>query len=53
MVGVFKGFSDPALLQIRNSLLILALHDEEWVLWLDADVKEMPANTLEEWVGNV
>jgi Anp1 len=31
----------------RNQLLFRALDDEEWVLWLDADVIEYPPNIVE------
>jgi peptide chain release factor subunit 1 len=31
----------------RNQLLFRALDDEEWVLWLDADVIEYPADIVE------
>jgi hypothetical protein len=31
----------------RNNLLFRALDDEEWVLWLDSDVVEYPANIIE------
>src|SRR5437763_639348 len=31
----------------RNHLLFRALQDEDWVLWLDADVVEYPAGIIE------
>ena len=35
------------LAKARNRLLSAALRDEEWVLWLDIDVAEYPADVLE------
>ena len=35
------------LAKARNRLLSAALRDEEWVLWLDIDVVEYPADVLE------
>ena len=35
-----------ALAKARNRLLFAALDDEEWVLWLDVDVTEYPADVL-------
>jgi hypothetical protein len=34
----------------RNHLLSLALRDEEWVLWIDADLKWFPADVIERLV---
>jgi GT2 family glycosyltransferase len=36
-----------ALARSRNHLLFRALHDEDWVLWLDVDVIEYPADIIE------
>ena len=35
----------------RNHLLFRALDDEEWVLWLDVDVIEYPADVIETLLG--
>lgn len=35
----------------RNHLLFASLGDEEWVLWLDADVVEYPPDIIERLVG--
>jgi GT2 family glycosyltransferase len=37
-----------ALAKSRNHLLMHALDDEEWVLWLDVDVFEFPTNLIEQ-----
>ncbi|NJM07427.1 glycosyltransferase [Candidatus Gracilibacteria bacterium] len=34
------------LAKIRNELLMRALRDEEWVLWIDADVQHWPPDVL-------
>ena len=36
------------LARARNQLLFRALDDEEWVLWLDVDVIEYPADILQQ-----
>ncbi len=36
--------------QIRNTLLMMALKDEEWVLWWDVDVNVVPPTLLKEYV---
>jgi len=36
-----------ALARSRNHLLLSALRDEAWVLWIDADVAELPADVLQ------
>lgn len=33
--------------RIRNTLLVTALRDEQWVLWLDADVLSYPGDMLD------
>jgi hypothetical protein len=35
----------------RNHLLFAALRDEEWVLWLDVDVVEYPADVVERMLA--
>jgi hypothetical protein len=35
----------------RNHLLSLALRDEDWVLWLDSDLRHYPADLLQRLVG--
>ena len=35
----------------RNHLLSLALRDEDWVLWLDSDLRSYPRNLLERLVA--
>lgn len=35
----------------RNRLLSKALHDEDWVLWLDGDVREYPPDILQRLIG--
>ena len=35
----------------RNHLLSLALRDEDWVLWLDSDLRHSPADLLQRLVG--
>ncbi|CAG8582063.1 11589_t:CDS:10 [Ambispora leptoticha] len=37
--------------QSRNYLLFGALNDEDWVLWLDADLKEFPDTLIEDLIG--
>ncbi len=36
------------LAQIRNRLLLAALEDEDWVLWLDVDLSDYPADLLRQ-----
>lgn len=36
----------------RNHLLFHALHDEEWVLWIDVDVVEYPPDIIERLLAN-
>lgn len=36
------------LAQSRNRLLMAALEDEDWVLWLDVDLSDYPANLLRQ-----
>lgn len=37
-----------AIAQSRNSLLMRTLGEEDWVLWIDADVEAYPADVLEQ-----
>ena len=46
--AVFQEQRRAVLARARNHLLFRALRDEDWVLWLDADVIEYPANILEQ-----
>ncbi|MGB8352379.1 MAG: hypothetical protein WCD79_00670, partial [Chthoniobacteraceae bacterium] len=36
----------------RNELLLRALKDEDWVLWLDADVMEYPRDIIEQLLSH-
>lgn len=36
------------LARVRNQLLMKALEDEDWVLWLDVDICDYPADLLEQ-----
>jgi glycosyltransferase involved in cell wall biosynthesis len=46
--AVFQEQRRAVLARARNHLLSHALRDENWVLWLDADVIEYPANIIEQ-----
>jgi hypothetical protein len=46
--AVFQDQRRAVLARARNHLLSRALRDEDWVLWLDADVIEYPANIIEQ-----
>jgi GT2 family glycosyltransferase len=39
------------LAKVRNHLLTRALADEEWVLWLDVDVTDYPADLIQRLLG--
>ncbi|MFJ8360060.1 glycosyltransferase [Streptomyces sp. NPDC093984] len=39
------------LAKVRNHLLARALADEEWVLWLDVDVTDYPADLIQRLLG--
>ncbi|TQE30197.1 glycosyltransferase [Streptomyces ipomoeae] len=39
------------LAKVRNHLLARALVDEEWVLWLDADVTDYPSDLVQRLLG--
>jgi len=53
-VGVHRGEAAiqserrSVLAKSRNHLLFDALHDEDWVLWLDVDVVEYPSTLIED-----
>jgi len=36
----------------RNHLLFAALRDEEWVLWIDVDMTEFPADTIQRLLAH-
>jgi peptide chain release factor subunit 1 len=46
--AVYQAQRRAILARARNHLLFGALGDEDWVLWLDADVIEYPANIIEQ-----
>jgi hypothetical protein len=45
---VFQEQRRAVLARARNHLLFRALRDEDWVLWLDVDVIEYPADIIEQ-----
>lgn len=45
---VFQAQRRAVLARARNHLLFHALRDEAWVLWLDADVIEYPADIIQQ-----
>jgi peptide chain release factor subunit 1 len=45
--AVYQEQRRAVLARARNHLLFSALRDEDWVLWLDADVVEYPADIIE------
>jgi hypothetical protein len=45
--AVYQEQRRAVLARARNHLLFSALRDEDWVLWLDADVVEYPADIVE------
>lgn len=44
--GQIQGARRTVLAKSRNYLLFRTLQDEDWVLWLDVDVIEFPANII-------
>lgn len=44
---VFQPQRRAVLAKARNTLLFRALADEDWVLWLDVDVREYPPDIIE------
>jgi glycosyltransferase involved in cell wall biosynthesis len=49
--AVYQFTRRAVLARARNHLLFRALDDEDWVLWLDVDVVDYPANILEQLVA--
>ena len=49
--AVYQAQRRAILARARNNLLFQALRDEDWVLWLDADVIEYPPNIIEQLTG--
>lgn len=47
----FQATRRAVLARARNHLLFRALRDQDWVLWLDADVSAYPADVIERLVG--
>jgi hypothetical protein len=45
--AVYQGPRRAVLARARNHLLFRVLDDEDWVLWLDADVIEYPADIIQ------
>jgi hypothetical protein len=46
--NVFQDQRRTVLARARNHLLFRALRNEDWVLWLDADVIEYPADIIQQ-----
>ncbi len=46
--NVYQDQRRAVLARARNHLLFRALRDEEWVLWLDADVIEYPTDIIQQ-----
>lgn len=46
--AVFQPTRRTILARARNHLLFRALDDEDWVLWLDVDVTDFPADIIEQ-----
>jgi Anp1 len=49
--AVYQATRRAILARSRNNLLFRALHDEEWVLWLDVDVVKYPEEILEQLIS--
>jgi hypothetical protein len=49
--AVYQASRRAALARSRNHLLFRALRDHEWVLWLDVDVVEYPADILQRLIA--
>jgi hypothetical protein len=49
--GVYQAARRAVLARSRNHLLFAALRDHEWVLWLDVDVIEYPADVLQRLIA--
>jgi peptide chain release factor subunit 1 len=50
--AVYQAQRRAVLGRARNHLLFRALRDEDWVLWLDADVVEYPADIVERLLAS-
>src|SRR5580704_5793769 len=48
--AVYQPTRRAILARARNHLLFRALDDEDWVLWLDADVVDYPADIIERLI---
>ncbi len=46
--AVYQAQRRAILARARNHLLFRALRDEDWVLWLDADIVEYPSDIIEQ-----
>ena len=46
-----QGRRRSVLAMVRNTLVVTALQDEAWVLWIDSDVFEYPPNVLTKYDG--
>jgi hypothetical protein len=49
--AVYQPQRRAVLAKARNHLLFRALRDEDWVLWLDVDVIEFPADILQQLIA--
>ena len=49
--AVYQATRRAVLARARNHLLFRALCDEDWVLWLDVDIVEFPADILQQLVA--
>ena len=49
--AVYQAARRAVLARARNHLLFRALDDEDWVLWLDVDVVDYPADIVEQLVA--
>ena len=49
--GVYQLSRRATLARARNHLLFRALRDQDWVLWIDIDVVEFPADILQRLIA--
>jgi hypothetical protein len=49
--AAYQASRRAALARARNHLLFQALRDHDWVLWLDVDVAEYPADILQQLIA--
>jgi hypothetical protein len=49
--AVYQPARRAVLARARNHLLFRALHDEDWVLWLDVDVVDYPPDIIEQFLA--